>query len=1002
MSLYDSKNIKLRQVLIENDRHGERAIAWFQALIAVIVFGFHIVSASKNQWASFSLLTISLATCIFCLCALRLWLASRETFPATLLNALTIVDGCVIFALIISYSYAYDLPVESSFKAPSIIFLVLYAGSRVLRLDPIPILVAGTTVVLGWLGLLLFCVFKGAHLTNSYEDHVETGKLLIGANIEMAVGFIALTAALVATSVYARRILANTADIEELENATRQAEEIAARHAALFRSSSDGILVVDRFGIVEQVNPALETMFGRSASDLIGNSVAVLMSMENAQKLAGDIEAFQNNAPTHLVGKPFESEGIHAGGYAFPIELSISHFMVVDQLRFTGIVRDITGRVHSQQRERAAHTKFEEVVTSALDAIVVIDENGIIVEFNPAAEAIFGFRSEQVIGKDMGQTIIPAHHREAHAAGMKNYLTTGVGKVLNQRIEIDAITADQRPIMIELAIKEWANEDGSLFFGYMRDITEKKAKEQELIEAKERAEVANRAKASFLAMMSHEIRTPLNGVLGILTLLSESVKQPENIKLIATARRSGRSLLTIINDILDFSKLEAGKLELEKGSFHVDLLVDGVQSLVRQQANQKSLKLEFSISERVPKILYGDQDRIRQVLLNLVWNAIKFTPEGRIDVTLENAGSNLHPNIRFLVSDTGIGVPEDRQHELFAEFATIDPSYARKFGGTGLGLSICKALTDSMNGTIGYTKNDDLGSTFWFELPLEEGDENAVKDEDGTESAAKAFTDLGSIRLLLAEDNGTNQLVVGNMLERLGCIVDIVSNGQEAVDGVLVRDYDAVLMDVSMPEMDGITATKIIRSLDSDASKTPIIALTAYALDDDRQRVLAAGMNDFVAKPVSKAELTQAIARQVTAARGNQQEISVAEEVEPLINAEILNGILEDMDDLTGARIIVELERDISRHLNAMIDSVSKSDSESFEKATHGLKGVSGTFGATQLSRVATLANITIRNQETKAAFNMAEEIESIALATLNSVHNKFGSPKNAIESSDA
>ncbi|MEM8750275.1 MAG: PAS domain S-box protein [Pseudomonadota bacterium] len=859
-------------------------------------------------------------------------------------------------------------------------------------MDPVPILLAGATVVLGWIGLLLAAVFNNVEVTGSYREHITTDKLLIGANIEMAMGFAAVTGALVATAIYARRILANTADIEELELATRQAKDIAARHAALFETSSDGIVVVDQFGIVQRVNPALETMFGHSAESLVGRSVAMLMSQQNAEKLAHDIQEFQDDRPSRLVGSPFESEGLHADGRIFPIELSISDFEIEEKLHFTGIIRDVTSRVQSRLNERAALTKFEEVVTSALDAIVVIDEQGMIVEFNPAAEEIFGFKSQDVIGKDMGQTIIPEHHRAAHANGMAHYLKTGEGPVLNQRIEIDAVTADHRSIMIELAIKEWANEDGSLFFGYMRDITEKKAREAELVEAKERAEVANRAKASFLAMMSHEIRTPLNGVLGILSLLSESSKQPENAKLIATARRSGKSLLTIINDILDFSKLEAGKLDLEVGSFHTELLVDSVQSLVRQQANQKGLKLSFVTDDDVPRILLGDQDRIRQILLNLVWNAIKFTETGSVDVALENCGTIGAPCIRFSVVDSGVGVPEDRRDELFAEFATIDPSYARKFGGTGLGLSICKALTDAMGGKIGYAKNSNAGSTFWFELPLPEGDENTIRDEETGESAGSVLADLDTVRLLLAEDNGTNQLVVGNMLERLGCVVDIVSNGQEAVDGLLARDYDAILMDVSMPEMDGIAATKIIRSMDGEKGKTPIIALTAYALDEDRQRVLAAGMNDFVAKPISRVELARAIARQVTSARDLKGSAPFPSDdaQQALFDDKVLNSILADMDDETSARVLTELDKDIRRHLVSMKEAVAAFDVDAFERATHGIKGVSGTFGATELARISSRANTKARKEDAGSAFEMVAEIETLALATLKSVQQRF------------
>ena len=995
-------NLKLRKVLVENDRRGERTIAYFQALIAIIVFGFHLLSASNNQWNTFSSLTIGIAICILLLCAVRFWLAGRPELPKFWLNILTVIDGCFIYALIISYSYAYDLPVASSLKAPSIIFLVLYTGSRVVKLDPIALAIAGTTVVCGWFLLIFYAVINGTELTHSYQDHVTTNKLLIGANIEMAVGFVAVTVVLVATSVYARRILANTADIEELETAKLDAENMAVRHAALFESSSDGILVVDEFGTIERVNNSLEKMFGYSASELIGKSVAVLMSNENAMKLAQDILSFRQNGHSALIGSPFDSEGKRFDGRLFPIELSISDFKVAGKLHFTGIVRDITSRVQVAQNERAALTKFEEVVTSALDAIVVIDEEGLVVEFNPAAEEIFGFKRSEMIGKDMGQTIVPTQHRAAHRNGMQHYLKTGEGPVLNQRIEIDAVRADGRSIMIELAIKDCEYPDGRLFFGYMRDITEKKAKELELIEAKDRAEIANRAKASFLAMMSHEIRTPLNGVLGILTLLSDSVKDIENAKLVYTARRSGRSLLAIINDILDFSKLEAGKLDLEIGSFYTDILVDSVHSLTRQQARQKNLMLSFSVDDDVHRILLGDQDRIRQVLLNLVWNAVKFTETGSVEIRLKNCDLNGRSGVRFSVTDTGVGVPEGRENELFTEFATIDPSYARKFGGTGLGLSICKALTEAMDGQIGYKPNEPEGSIFWFELPLQAGDENAVGDEDLVEVAQNVLEDLNSVRLLLAEDNVTNQLVVGNILERLGCVVDIVSTGQEAIDGILARNYDAILMDVSMPEMDGITATKIIRQLDGEVRNTPIIALTAYALDEDRQRVLAAGMNDFVAKPISRIELARAIARQVS----GKDYASVRNDIDAkrtssLFDEDVLAGILADMDDETVAKIVVEFRKDIQRHLKALNDAVLNVDEEMFERGTHGLKGVSGTFGATELSRLTSEANSRARKGEVPLAFAMKDEIETLANATIDSVEQRFG-PAQKINDEDA
>ena len=987
-----------RAVLEENDRRGEKAIAWAQCIIALVVIGFHLLSAVNNSWESFSSLIVAIASIIMIACVARYSLSKRKTLPNVLLNLLSVVDGLLIYLLITSYSFAYELPVETSFKAPSLVFLMVYTSVRALKLDPLPVLISGTTVLVGWVLLHLLAVATGGAFTQSYPDYVTSGKIMVGANFEMALGYAATVLILAFATAYARRILAETADLKEFAEAKSQAESLAARFGAVFDSSTDGMLVVDQNGTIEQVNPALEEMFGHSAHELIGKSAATLMSPDNAGKLAADVAEFGQTGSSRLIGQTFESEGITRTGHVFPIELSISNFQVGDNLRFAGIIRDISSRISSMEKERAATAKYEDVVTSALDAIIVINEHGNVVEFNPAAEEIFGFKSNDIVGKEMANIIVPDQHREAHRAGMKHYLATGEGPVLNQRIEIDAITAEDKSIMIELAIKESLGPEGRLFFGYVRDITDKKAAEIALLEAKERAEVANRAKASFLAMMSHEIRTPLNGVLGVLTLLSDNVVKPENVKLIKTARRSGKALLAIINDILDFSKLEAGRLDLEISSFHTDILLDSIASLVRHQIESKGLQVSFSATDNVPDLLEGDQDRIRQILLNLVWNAIKFTEEGSVQVELTNVKDEGESHqIRFEVRDTGIGVPDDRADELFTEFATIDANYARKFGGTGLGLSICKALTQAMNGKIGYLKNEGGGSTFWFELPLKQGDPANAIEEESPQLAKDALEGLDNIRILLAEDNATNQLVVGNMLERLGCAVDTVSNGLEAVESIFSRSYDVILMDVSMPEMDGVAATKRIRAIKGEASKVPIVALTAYALDEDRQKVLASGMDDFVAKPVSRIELARVLARQLNRSKRDERELREDIENKPaLFDEATLVSVFADIDEELRTRIVGEFKNDVEKHLTGLLDARAKLDEAEFERATHGLKGVSGTFGASELSRLCAQANTMNRQGKIDDAFALTEEIETLATAVLRSVDELFPSKSEA------
>ena len=479
---------------------------------------------------------------------------------------------------------------------------------------------------------------------------------------------------------------------------------------------------------------------------------------------------------------------------------------------------------------------------------------GRIVSFNPAAEEIFGFSRQDAIGQQLSELIIPEKHRAAHEAGLQHYLKTGEGPVLANRIEIEGLHANGSELQIELAIKDIDGPNGKLFIGYARNISDRKSAETELLFAKNTAEVANRAKASFLAMMSHEIRTPLNGVLGIMSLLEDTKLDADQGKLLHTARESGQSLLTIINDILDFSKLEAGKFEIQKHSFNVGRLMDSVLNLIRPQVEDKQLKIISSIDEKVSEYLYGDADRIRQILLNLAWNAVKFTEAGTIEVTCKIAINDDIPSIRFNVKDTGIGIPVEKHDDLFAEFQTLDSNYVSKFGGTGLGLAICKALVVAMNGTIGVESKSGKGSDFWFELPLEAGEiiTSAIVVEN---IEFEASYDLSGTRILVAEDNATNQLVISRFLTQLNCRFNLAGNGKEALDALQKRDYDIVLMDVSMPVMDGYEAIRHIRALEDDCSQIPVIALTAYASSDDCEKLMSSGMSDVLPKPVFKNDL---------------------------------------------------------------------------------------------------------------------------------------------------
>ena len=402
------------------------------------------------------------------------------------------------------------------------------------------------------------------------------------------------------------------------------------------------------------------------------------------------------------------------------------------------------------------------------------------------------------------------------------------------------------------------------FFGLMMSV-------KAMIRSRLQAETANAAKSEFLSTMSHEIRTPMNAVLGMSSLLMDTALNKEQKEYANVIHQSGEVLLTLINDILDFSKLEANQLELEESEFELDDMINMVLDILRPQASKKGLDIITNISAQARGLYKGDQGRMRQVLMNLLSNAIKFTDQGSILllVTAEPVEEKTM-KVYFQVVDSGIGIPADKLDSLFDSFVQADGSVTSKYGGTGLGLSISKSLVQAMGGDIGVESSRGEGSRFWFYIPLllvansspdnfqrlqQKRRKNNVRPQN--RATPQANTPL---RVLVAEDVLPNQLVARKLLESLGHRVDVVANGIEAVEAVQSRPYDLVLMDLRMPEMDGLSATLAIRDLPGEAGKIPIVALTANASSDDVKKCHDVGMNDFISKPVSKDRLSEVLA----------------------------------------------------------------------------------------------------------------------------------------------
>ena len=590
----------------------------------------------------------------------------------------------------------------------------------------------------------------------------------------------------------------------------------------------------------------------------------------------------------------------------------------------------LNGHMRRQERaQRQTSARLSTIINTSLDGVIVSDDAGHILEFSPSAEEIFGHRAKDVIGHELGAIIVPDHMRASHDAGMERMRQGGERRVVGKgRVELEAKRSDGSIFPVEFAIQSAVTEEGDIFIAFLRDITQQKADESELVDARDKAIAGEKSRSEFLATMSHEIRTPLNGLLGNLSLLRDTTLNAKQDTYLRNMETSGRLLLSHVSDVLDITRYDSGKVSANLEPMNLsDLLQDIIDSQSGMASTQETT-LDWGWDGPAQHWITSDRDRLQHILMNLVGNAVKFTKRGRVSVTVGWRSDQ----ITFEIEDTGAGIPEDLQERIFDDFVTGNTAYDREVGGTGLGLSIAKRFVDVLEGEIMVASELGIGSTFRVVIPAKTAVSSAKQ-----ETLIERRTVARPLRVLVVEDNEINRFVAREMLQADGHDVKEAHDGQQGVDMAAVERFDLILMDISMPVLDGRSATRQIRQGNGASRNSRIVALTANVMPSERDDFLAQGMNGVLTKPLRKADLQKVLGNQNTTA---PKETSAL--IDRAHNAETYDVVGAENYPKLFARYSSEVE-----NLIEWLQSDARLDRNDIAAETHKIAGNTALFGAT-------------------------------------------------------
>jgi PAS domain S-box-containing protein len=888
---------------------------------------------------------------------------------------------------------------------------------------------------------------------------------------------------------------------------------------AIVDQHTDGIVAFEANGSIHYANTTALSMLGFDSRDEMPTNVFDLTLSEPQQNR---LREFIEHSPTHKMRESLNRHRnevlIRRDGTTITSSVTMSYVPIKEQDFFILTLGELSWRRQVEQQMFMSDAIRSGILESSISAIVAIDQNDRVLEFNPSAEKMFGYRRDEIIGEKMADMIMPERFREAHRMGMRRFLESGEGPVLRQRIEISAIDREHREFPIEVAITPIKTSDGNVFTAVIDDISQRKKDNEKLRLATESAVRANDEKSRFLASMSHEIRTPLNILLGMIDLIQGTDVTKQQKEFLVNAENAGRSLLDMINDVLDLSKIEAGKMEPKNAPFDPVEIFEQTVALFKQRCWSKNLRLHAFIGNELPEAVISDLSFYRQILSNFLANAVNYTEQGHVIAKLFTSRINGLMHLKLEVTDTGVGLSPEAQKQLFQEFTQVHESTPKGTKGTGLGLVICRQLANLIGGDVTVRSEDGKGSTFSFELPLPteslqsssqtlQGQSCVVWSEDPTlsqvldqqlaawgccvervsqsldskhiahsnailvdthslslkalnagiqkleqaDSRAKLFclveskriamdcrkfeptfvqwplqtqllvaalkggfdsetnqgivshpsakmgngkehySSLNNLKVLLVDDSPANLLITATYLESAGCKVFEAVDGLDAVSKVEQTTFDAILMDMRMPNMGGVEATEKIRSLEL-AEGTPIIALTAHAMADVRDQCLAVGMQDFLTKPIEKDLLYETLLRCTNSpkeakfssfADHEYGSASLNDEADlPLFSPAAIDKLIGETSQKAVAKMLNVFFAETKRRSELIERAIQDKSVEDLEVSVHALKSSSITFGAERLSQSCKAAEDECREGSSDKAFYYSEMVLPLIEAT--------------------